>query len=60
AWIFHGEADNVIPVTMSQTLEREFKGVVNLKVVPAGKHNDIFRLAAKELQQAMTEARKEP
>jgi uncharacterized protein len=58
AWIFHGDADEVIPVTMSQKLATEFKDAVKLKVVPSGRHVDIFRLAAKELAQAMTDARK--
>jgi hypothetical protein len=58
AWIFHGDADEVIPVTMSQTLAKEFANAVNLKVVPSGRHNDILKLAAADLVQAMTEARK--
>jgi alpha-beta hydrolase superfamily lysophospholipase len=58
AWILHGDADEVIPVTMSQTLAKEFAETVKLKVVPSGRHSDIFKLAAKEFLQAMTDARK--
>jgi hypothetical protein len=58
AWIFHGDADNVIPVAMSQTLAKEFKDIVNLTIVPSGRHADILRIAATGLVQAMTDARK--
>ncbi len=58
AWIFHGDADGVIPVTMSQTLAKENNDTVKLMVVPSGNHVDIFTRAAKEILQAMTDARK--
>jgi pimeloyl-ACP methyl ester carboxylesterase len=58
AWIFHGEADNVIPVTMSRTMATEFKGTVTLQTPAGTGHNDIFSRQLKELAAAMTEARK--
>lgn len=58
AWIFHGEADTVIPVIMSRTMAAEFKDTVTLQTTAEGSHTDIFRRQAKELTAAMTEARK--
>jgi pimeloyl-ACP methyl ester carboxylesterase len=58
AWIIHGEKDSILPVIMSETLEREFKGTVDLHVIPGGEHNDIFVRGKKELYESMREARK--
>ena len=32
AWIIHGDKDTVIPLAMSRTLAKEFKGIVTLRV----------------------------
>ncbi len=37
---------------------KEFKDTVNLKTIPGGTPNDIFRRAGADLSKAMTEARK--
>lgn len=58
AWIFHGEADTVIPVGMSRTLATEFKGAITLQTSPGTAHSDIFSRQARELTAAMAEARK--
>jgi len=58
AWIFHGEADKVIPVAMSRTLAAEFKDTVKLQTAPGVRHNDIFTRQARELTAAMTGARR--
>jgi uncharacterized protein len=58
AWILHGTADNVIPITMSQKLAAEFPQTVTLKALPAGRHNDLHTTALKDLTEAMLEARK--
>jgi uncharacterized protein len=42
AWIIHGDKDEVLPVTMGGTLAQEFKGTVELRVIPGGDHNSIF------------------
>ena len=42
AWIIHGDKDTVLPVTMSETLSREYKDTVKLSVIPGGGHGDIF------------------
>lgn len=58
AWIIHGSADEIIPVQMSKTLAAEFPDVVKLQVIQDARHNDILRLASKQILQAMTDARK--
>ncbi|HET6248311.1 MAG TPA: alpha/beta fold hydrolase [Tepidisphaeraceae bacterium] len=58
AWIFHGDADEVIPVTMSQTLGEEFKGTATVKIIPGAHHNDILSAAGNDLIAAMAAARK--
>jgi uncharacterized protein len=39
--ILHGSDDEVIPLSMSQTLVRTHPDIVRLTVVPEGRHNDI-------------------
>ena len=58
AWLFHGDADEIIPVQMSKTLAGEFKETVKLKIVAGGHHNDVLEVAGQDLIDAMTEARK--
>jgi len=57
AWIIHGDKDTVLPVTMSETLSREYKDTVKLNVIPGGDHNDIFARGKKELYESMNLAR---
>lgn len=58
AWILHGKADEVIPVTMGETLAKEFPKTVKLTIIPGGHHNDLFERAANELRNAMEQARR--
>ena len=60
AWIFHGEADSMIPVAMSRTLAAEFKDTVTLNTAAGISHNDILSRQAKEVAAAMTAARQAP
>jgi pimeloyl-ACP methyl ester carboxylesterase len=53
AWIIQGDKDTVLPVTMSETLSREYKDTVKLNVIPGGDHNDIFARGKKELYESM-------
>ncbi len=57
AWIIHGDKDTVLPVTMSETLAKEYKDTVKLYVIPGGDHNDIFARGKKELYESMNQAR---
>ncbi len=58
AWIFHGDADDVIPVEMSKTLAGEFADTVTLEVLPETHHNNVMRRAGDKLVEAMREAEK--
>jgi pimeloyl-ACP methyl ester carboxylesterase len=58
AWIIHGEEDEIIPVQMSKTMAAEFPDVVHLQLIKHAHHNDILNAAAKEILQAMADARK--
>ena len=49
AWIIHGDKDTVIPLAMSRTLAKEFKGIVTLRVIAGASHGDIFTRGKKEL-----------
>ncbi len=60
AWIIHGDKDAVLPVTMSETLAREYKDTVKLNVIPGADHNDIFARGKKELYESMNLARRLP
>ena len=58
AWIFHGDADDVIPVAMSKTLAEEFADTVKLEILPGAQHGNVMRRAGEKLVGAMREARK--
>ncbi len=53
--IFHGTADEVIPVTMSRTLAAQQKGVVRLNEIPGGLHNDLQESSAEAIAVALRE-----
>ncbi len=59
AWIFHGNADNIVPPDMSRTLAKEFADVITLYEVPGAGHNNLFAVAAGRIIGAMGEARRE-
>ncbi|MCX7624846.1 MAG: alpha/beta hydrolase [Candidatus Sumerlaeaceae bacterium] len=44
-FVFHGDADNVVPVTMSQQLAREFPSLVRYNEIPGADHVTIIDLA---------------
>ncbi len=52
AFIFHGSADEVIPVQMSKTLAAECPTAVRLMVVNGGRHNDVLTRAAHQIAEA--------
>lgn len=54
--ILHGKNDEVIPVTMSRTLAAQQKGIIKLKEIPGGRHNDIQEKNADALANALKEA----
>jgi dienelactone hydrolase len=58
AWIFHGDADDVIPVEMSKTLAGEFKDVVTLEILAGTRHGNVMKSAGGKLVEAMREAEK--
>jgi uncharacterized protein len=55
--IFHGTADEVIPVSMATRLAEEFPAAVQFTPVKNGRHNDLARLAAADIVKAMTALR---
>jgi uncharacterized protein len=57
AWIFHGDRDAVIPVSMSRTLAAEFPDTVTFTEVPGGGHGDLVSRFRTELIAAMQAAR---
>ncbi|HVJ80678.1 MAG TPA: alpha/beta fold hydrolase, partial [Planctomycetia bacterium] len=57
AWILHGDRDEVIPLSMSQSLAREYPAVVKLYSIPRAGHNDLFRRGRDELLLAFIAAR---
>ena len=58
AWIFHGDADEIVPVEMSKTLAKEYPDTVKLEVLPETHHGDVMRSAGEKLVEAMREAEK--
>ena len=52
AFVFHGSADEVIPLQMSQTLAAEDPTAVRLTVVAGAGHNDVLSKARKQLAAA--------
>jgi pimeloyl-ACP methyl ester carboxylesterase len=57
AWILHGDGDEVIPHSMSQSLADEFPAVVTLSVISGAGHNDLLRRGRVELLAAFRAAR---
>jgi dienelactone hydrolase len=52
AFVFHGAADEVIPVQMSKTLAAEDDAAVRLKVIPGAHHNDLITRAQHQIAAA--------
>ena len=52
AFLFHGSADAIIPLRMSQTLAAEDAKAVRLKVIAGAGHNDLLTKARKPLAAA--------
>ena len=52
AFVFHGSADEVIPLQMSRTLAAEDPAAVRLTVVAGAGHNDVLSVAQKRLAAA--------
>ncbi|MCW1883645.1 hypothetical protein OKA04_02825 [Luteolibacter flavescens] len=57
-FIIHGSDDEVIPVTMSRDLAKEFPMTVRYTEVPGGRHNTLQDAATEQILKAMNEARK--
>jgi uncharacterized protein len=57
--IFHGTNDQIIPISMSRLLAKEQKQIVHLREIPGGRHNDISRIRADEMTQALIEIGKD-
>ncbi len=58
AWILHGSADEVIPVSMSRQLVLNRGASVSYQEISDGRHNDLMQVALPEIIQAMAAARK--
>ena len=58
AWIIHGAADQIIPVSMGRELARVRPEAVRYFEIPHAGHNDIFQRAIPEFDTAVSEARK--
>lgn len=57
-FIFHGDSDEAIPVSMSRELSKEFPGLVRYTEIPGGRHNTLQDIAPEKIRAAMDEARK--
>jgi pimeloyl-ACP methyl ester carboxylesterase len=57
-FILHGDEDEVVPVSMSRDLAKEFPGLVRYTEIPSGRHNDLQEIAAGKIRAAMEAARK--
>ena len=53
--VFHGVADEVIPVEMSRRLAAAFPTLIRLHEISAGMHNDVVDLADKEIGRSLNE-----
>ena len=53
--IFHGEADEVIPVRMGRELAAAHPQVVIFRAIPSGHHNDLLTLNSRQIGRAMQE-----
>ena len=57
AWIIHGKADRIIPVTMGRELAAAHPDKIRFFEIPNAGHNDIFQRADSEFHTATAEAR---
>lgn len=57
-FIFHGDNDESIPVTMSRELANEFPNLVRYTEIPSGRHNNLQDIASEKIRAAMNSARK--
>ncbi len=57
AWIFHGSADETIPVTMSRELTAGLGDAATYREIAGAGHNELFGMAGPEIFQAMRDAR---
>ncbi len=53
--VFHGSADEVIPVDMSRSLAREFPELIKYHEIAGAEHNTIMSEAERDLLQAMNQ-----
>jgi len=60
AWIFHGSADEVIPVTMSRQLAATGGTAVSYQEIPGAHHNTLLQDALPDIVKAMEAARQSP
>lgn len=51
--VFHGTADEVIPVAMGKELGERFPGMIQFHAVPDARHNDIIQSDRREIIAAM-------
>ena len=58
--ILHGNRDEVIPVSMSRTLEAQQKKIVRLREIPGGRHNTIQDQNAGVVAAALIDAGERP
>ena len=52
---FHGSADDLIPTSMSRTLQREFPGFFELHEIDGADHNDVLAVAENQILRAMSD-----
>lgn len=57
-FILHGSQDEVIPVRMSRELAQTVPSVVRYREIDGGRHNTLQDVAAKEIVEALREARR--
>ncbi len=55
--LFHGTADEVIPVAMGQELAKRFPDMIHFEAVPNARHNDIIDTDRSRILAAMTQLR---
>jgi pimeloyl-ACP methyl ester carboxylesterase len=56
--LFHGDRDEVIPVSMSRELAAEFPAVLRYTEVPGGRHNSLQEAVPEKIRAALAEARR--
>ncbi len=52
--MFHGNSDGMIPVSMSQELEKEFDDIVEYHEVEGAGHNDIFGFIGEDIARVLS------